>query len=594
MRVPTYRRQTQRTASTGARNFSVRANPSALSADMRAAGQLASVAEDIGISYYEREVAERREAEVTKNENKFKVLAKELLIGAQSEDPTSVLRGSGGMPSFEERLEIQIQSQANNIEDTRTRKAFVTNARQIAVGNVISAHQNARVREIDINKAIEFERADEAITQAFAGNKYQRDTAIIELFGTGQMGGIYDTMAARGLITQTQAVTYKRTAKSRIASGDVQSRILDASKSKDPARATQLFQQLSDTNQFTGLKPEDRDRFQKQALRLEESLSNEQVRRLEQQDRADNKARTERHRTNASDLHRRIISAEQNLNDPKEQAGMPTELELLDKLQSDQISQQTYNSTLKILRGGDITEDKRLVSEITADIMSAETTEEIEAVLTRLDANQGIRISFAKAEQLKERAALNGGKSPLSKEIKRYHDDLKEQIRRTQKETSIGFFADTEADIDLASDAIETYFDLTTNLGDINANLSPKEAYLQVREQFKRAKTERLAFLVPATFVFDYLSDEGTGPKEVKDLTLQDIMQGRERVQKNKNLSQMQRALELETLGFIAARIARQSVEPPPPPKEVEQSDQGFFNFFTRSKTDVLEDAKNR
>ena len=594
MRVPTYRRQTQRTASTGARNFSVRANPSALSADMRAAGQLASVAEDIGISYYEREVAERREAEVTKNENKFKVLAKELLIGAQSEDPTSVLRGSGGMPSFEERLEIQIQSQANNIEDTRTRKAFVTNARQIAVGNVISAHQNARVREIDINKAIEFERADEAITQAFAGNKYQRDTAIIELFGTGQMGGIYDTMAARGLITQTQAVTYKRTAKSRIASGDVQSRILDASKSKDPARATQLFQQLSDTNQFTGLKPEDRDRFQKQALRLEESLSNEQVRRLEQQDRADNKARTERHRTNASDLHRRIISAEQNLNDPKEQAGMPTELELLDKLQSDQISQQTYNSTLKILRGGDITEDKRLVSEITADIMSAETTEEIEAVLTRLDANQGIRISFAKAEQLKERAALNGGKSPLSKEIKRYHDDLKEQIRRTQKETSIGFFADTEADIDLASDAIETYFDLTTNLGDINANLSPKEAYLQVREQYQRAKTERLAFLVPATFVFDYLSDEGTGPKEVKDLTLQDIMQGRERVQKNKNLSQMQRALELETLGFIAARIARQSVEPPPPPKEVEQSDQGFFNFFTRSKPDVLEDAKNR
>ena len=120
----------------------------------------------------------------------------------------------------------------------------------------------------------------------------------------------------------------------------------------------------------------------------------------------------------------------------------------------------------------------------------------------------------------------------------------------------------------MASDAIETYFDLTTNLGDINANLSPKEAYLQVREQFNRAKAERLAFLVPLPFVVDYLSDEATGLKRVEDLTLQDIIEGRERIQKNKNLSQMQRALELETLGFIAERIARKSVEPPPPPKK--------------------------
>ena len=43
----------------------------------------------------------------------------------------------------------------------------------------------------------------------------------------------------------------------------------------------------------------------------------------------------------------------------------------------------------------------------------------------------------------------------------------------------------------------------------------------------------------------------------------------------------MQRALELETLGFIAERIARKSVEPPPVPKEVEQSDQNYFDFFT-------------
>ena len=595
MRVPTYQRQTQRTASTGARNFSVRANPGALSADIRALGDAVAVAEDIGLDYYERQKSEQRDAEVTDNENKFKVFAEELLFGAKSEDPTTVLQGNRNTASFSDRLETQIQRQANEISDTKTRKKFLTVARASALGTVISANQDARSRQIDGNKAIELERADVLIKQAFNGNRYQRQTAYTELFGNDELPGLYDTMAARGHITQTQAVTFIRTARGRIASGDVQSRILDASESKDPARARQLFEQLSDTEAFPDLKPEDRDRFQRSVLRLEESLSNEQVRRLEQQDRLDKNARTERHRTNASDLHRRIYSAQQNPSDAKAQADMPNELELLRRLERDEISLQIYNSTLKILRGGDITEDKQLVSEITDDIMSAETTEEIEAVLARLDANQGSRISFAKAEQLRERAALNGGNSPLSKEIKRYHDDLKEQIRRTQKETSIGFVSETEADIDLASDAIETYFDLTTNLGDINANLSPKEAYLQVREQFNRAKAERLAFLVPLPFVVDYLSDEATGLKRVEDLTLQDIIEGRERIQKNKNLSQMQRALELETLGFIAERIARKSVEPPPPPKEVEQSDQGFFNFFTRSKSDdVLENAKNR
>ena len=595
MKVPTYQRQTQRTASTGARNFSVRANPGALSADIRALGGAVGVVENIGLDFYERQKSEQRDAEVTDNENKFKVFAQELLFGSKNEDPTTVLQGNRATPSFEDRLETQIQRQAAEISDTKTRKKFLTVARASALGTVISANQDARNRQIDGNKAIELERADVLINQAFNGNRYQRDTAYSELFGIGELPGLYDTMAARGLITQTQAVTYTRTARGRIASGDVQSRILDASESKKPERARQLFEQLSNTKEFPDLKPEDRDRFQRQVLRLEESLSNERVRRLEQQDRLDKNARTDRHRTNASDLHRRIISAQQNPSDAKEQAGMPTELELVQKLERDEISQDTYNNTLKILRGGEVTEDKRLIAEINADIMSAETTEEIEAVLVRLDAKQGIRIGYPKAEQLRERAALRGGKSPLSREIKRYHDTLKAQIGLTQKVTAIGLLSQEPFEIDLADDAIETYFDLTTNLGDINANLSPKAAYLQVREQFNRAQDEDLEFLVPLPFVVDYLTDEGTGLKEVKDLTLQDIIEGRERIQKNKSLSQMQRALELETLGFIAARIARKSVEPPPPPKENDQSDQGFFNFFTRSKSDdVLEEAKDR
>ena len=100
MRVPTYQRQTQRTASTGARNFSVRANPGALSADIRALGDAVAVAEDIGLDYYERQKSEQRDAEVTDNENKFKVFAEELLFGAKSEDPTTVLQGTATQQAF--------------------------------------------------------------------------------------------------------------------------------------------------------------------------------------------------------------------------------------------------------------------------------------------------------------------------------------------------------------------------------------------------------------------------------------------------------------------------------------------------------------
>ena len=90
----------------------MRANPGALSADIRALGDAVAVAENIGLDYYERQKSEQRDAEVTDNENKFKVFAEELLFGSKTEDPTTVLQGNRNTASFEDRLETQIQRQA--------------------------------------------------------------------------------------------------------------------------------------------------------------------------------------------------------------------------------------------------------------------------------------------------------------------------------------------------------------------------------------------------------------------------------------------------------------------------------------------------
>ena len=73
MRVPTYNRQTQQTAKTGAINFSVRANPGALSAGLRGLATLGDTITGEALKYYETETKERRLNELTKAENAYKV-----------------------------------------------------------------------------------------------------------------------------------------------------------------------------------------------------------------------------------------------------------------------------------------------------------------------------------------------------------------------------------------------------------------------------------------------------------------------------------------------------------------------------------------
>ena len=52
MKVPTYRQQTARTASTGATFFTTQANAGALSAGLRAQAQMFGAAEKVAVDYY--------------------------------------------------------------------------------------------------------------------------------------------------------------------------------------------------------------------------------------------------------------------------------------------------------------------------------------------------------------------------------------------------------------------------------------------------------------------------------------------------------------------------------------------------------------
>ena len=94
MRVPTYNRQTQTTAKTGAINLSVRANPGALSQGQSALAGMARTAENTALKWYETETKERRLNELTKAENAYKIQLQNPKLASLNEDPNTVINGN--------------------------------------------------------------------------------------------------------------------------------------------------------------------------------------------------------------------------------------------------------------------------------------------------------------------------------------------------------------------------------------------------------------------------------------------------------------------------------------------------------------------
>ena len=220
MRVPTYTRRTARTADTGATMFSVRANPGALSADMRAAGKAVAQVEDAAISWYEEEQRLMRSEELAEKEAQLETQIEGVVTDQMTRSPQQVLKsgtdadGNASFSFYDQGKQI-LERLLLETDDKRVRNALQTRGIDYLNRRQISVNQNARTRLVDQHVATRLRRADTLTDQMVRGNGADVAAATLELFGGTDATGnpvpsMFQDMAAGGLIKGTDALRYEK------------------------------------------------------------------------------------------------------------------------------------------------------------------------------------------------------------------------------------------------------------------------------------------------------------------------------------------------------------------------------------------------
>ena len=599
MRVPTYNRQTQQTAKTGAINFSVRANPGALSAGMRGLATLGDAITGEALKYYETETKERRLNELTKAENAYKVQMQNLKLASLNEDPNTVINGnpSQGKFSFERQALDDMMKIANLIEDKKVRSSFLQSAEQIMIGERASVFQSARNRRIDIAVADELQAAELLIKDAVQGNGHQRAVAMLELFGGSQqvgspnepprtVVGIYDQMADRGLITREEAFKKTKNTRERIAKSDFRSRLASADRSGNPAEAAQLVADVMDPKNFSDMKPEDRDTAFTQAVNLEQQLQKRAVQLAEKAETKASKEQKNRHSDNARKIIARIITADENPNDERAQSDRPTSLEIANLLTTDGISDAFARTATDLINDVDAdVRDPDLIAGIFSDISVAKTDEQLDAAVARITPAMGKDGTIPLQDALALLRFADGKKNKTleTQDIDFYAQQLDDITGATAyRITGMGVGED---EVFRQADAADTYRRLTTD----PANPMPaREAYQVVIEQFFRARKQRIDFLAPAPFLDVYF-----GGKKPSEWTARDVSGARIAITSNPNLTELEKTLEFETLDQITKLI--ESRPPPAPPGDPQDGDPGWSSWLPNwwGNSNSLSDREN-
>ena len=590
MKVPTYTKQTGLTNKTGAIAFSVRANPSALSAGLSGLATLANAAEN----YMVNEVKERRQTELTQKENEYKLKLQELQVEMSQTDPTIVMEGDkkNGILSYDERAREIRNNLGLEIDSKIVRKRFNTSATQEALAERISVMQDARNREIDKNKATKLEAAELLFKDVTQGSGNKKANALAKLFGGVDANtqlpitGIFDEMASRGLITDTQALQYTQKYKQRIDKSDSRNRLIQADKSGDPAQAAQLIQDLGNPANFANMTQEDRDTALKQAVDMEQALRKRQLSQLEKQERLDKKAQKNRHDTTS----RTMLSKIQKFRaDPTEanRAAIPTLVDIADALVSDQIDDTQAKLLTGLINDEDADQrDPDLIMSIFQGIGNAQDADEVAEQTSRITPNMGTggSIPLDDALKLQRYADSKLTKTRESDDIKFYGDQLDDLTGQTA--FRLGKLGVGQDEIERQLDAADTYRRLVL---DPDKPMKPRDAYQMVGEQFERARRDELNFLAPAAFLERHF-DNATPDT----WTIEMVDNARASIRTNQNMSQLEKALEFETLDLIVEKISIRDAELVPGDPQVGDAPEGSFfqRLFNRNRNDSLRDRE--
>jgi hypothetical protein len=524
MKVPTYQSQGVVTSKVGATQFSVQANPSALTAGAAAFTQVAAGAQKESLAWYEQELKAERASKLAAAENEFKIILDNEQILAKTnaqQNPSKALK------NYNKVVSNSSKRIAGKIDDGIVKKRFLASAASNVSNKRLSVMQTVRNSAIDIGKAQIITRATQLENIIATGNPAEKSKAQIELFGVeispGKfVGGLYQNAARTGYFTNVEATNKNLSARGNVARIGVRQQISNAAISGKPGDALVVLQNLSDPKNFPFLKPADRDNLLREANNLVGTLERRRIAEDNRTAKKNTKDLKIKQQGNFDNFITNLIEASRDGSTVQ----LPTTNQILQSYKNADIDDKQFKILNDLILGKDApVSDASVVVGFHERLAEAKNNDEIMEVIEEVKSNIGLNGSLVVGDAVNIIKTAKGylNSSSESNQIKRYAGILKTAIGDSAGGISMGGYKQKTSTGLLRADAMSTYYTLVTD-----GKKSPLEAYKEVAGMYARNLEQDIGFIAPTSAL-----SKAIGKKEIKNWTKDDIIKAREFVKSN-------------------------------------------------------------
>jgi len=238
MKVPTYRRETGRTAEVGARGLSVQASPSAVSAGTRAAAQFFDQATETSLQFYETELTNRRKVQKRKADIASE---EEILTAAQQ---SQQMDPNEAETYFDTEVERIKRTYSEQFENDLLRQNFELDLDKRALSKRVAVRANASERRIgDALATYEIQE------QQLQNRIINAETNIDRMVAQEELDRMYDEIAESGYLSKGD-VDKRRVATSQFVTKESYVARINAARSVEEQQAI-----IDELNEFDNLLP---------------------------------------------------------------------------------------------------------------------------------------------------------------------------------------------------------------------------------------------------------------------------------------------------------------------------------------------------
>ena len=528
MRVPTYRSQSKMTSKTGALNFSVQANPRALSAGSRAMAGFGDLGMKISLDYLETQLKMERTADINKRENRIREKASSLIREAQTKNFTTTEEANAYFNRKWQPISLRATSK---ITDKVVRTSIDEKLNDLRLIALNDFNKVSRLKIIDHGKSQALKKEKLLIDKISTSSGTALAEATDQLYGEN---GLYASMVSGGLITKEAAQKRILATKSKAARLTVNKELSAAAYGQDANAANQIANNLFDKDKYPDLSENERVILQKQANTLASRLTNQAARAVEKQTRINDKAIKKSQRKTFSTFLVKIQNKES------------VTLQKIETLYGDNRLDTTQYNILRtsIIEGDEVASDQGTILDFKNEIYKAEDKFEINRIVEKYSKRigKGNPISINDFTRLKDFAEDQKAKTPRAKEIKRLRSLIEENVGSTSRRNN-----NSTRDSMLGADALDT-FDRLIDDKDVDGKVrNVRDVYDEVVNQIRQSKSKQTFLSLNSQSRnilgdFDFKDKSEQEVKERLNLLKQQIVEDRD------NYTALEKAIEFETI----------------------------------------------